>query len=264
MSGQGGAEARGLARFFDWIWHIRGEVAVPDGLSREAAFERLDPLFRAGGTSRERSGDVLVFAKREAAAQDKMSIFDGGTLRIEDRAGGPVLFYHLTSRALLFCFIAPFLFLAFAQATIALGQHQKAVAAAEAKTPAGKEKAKKDAAKKAEAEKKGAAPLNVVDQWLGAPKPEAPGAKEKKEKAAAKVKADAKTKAGEKDKKEAAKKEEEEEDDSNSPTPAYVFAGIFATLYLVGRMLEAWLIRSLLTKHLRPEDEAEPESLPAH
>jgi len=42
------------------------------------AFDRLDPLFRQTGTSHERTDDTLVFRKKDQAAQDKMSIFDGG------------------------------------------------------------------------------------------------------------------------------------------------------------------------------------------
>lgn len=35
-----------------------------------------------------------------------------------------------------------------------------------------------------------------------------------------------------------------------SRNPAFVFAGIFATLYVVGRILEPWLIRSVFRKNL--------------
>ncbi|WP_103094023.1 hypothetical protein [Novosphingobium guangzhouense] len=38
-----------------------------------------------------------------------------------------------------------------------------------------------------------------------------------------------------------------------SRNPAFVFAGIFATLYVVGRILEPWLIRSVFRKNLGPD-----------
>jgi hypothetical protein len=69
-------------------------------------------------------------------------------------------------------------------------------------------------------------PLNPIDVALGAPAPEKP----KKDKDKAKGK-----------------------DKKNSPTPAYVFAAIFAALYIVGRILEPWLIRSEFRKRLSGE-----------
>lgn len=67
---------------------------------------------------------------------------------------------------------------------------------------------------------KAAFPLNPIDKALGAPAPE----KSKKKK-----------------------------DDKPSPTAAYVFAALFATLYLVGRVLEDRLVRSLFRKRLARE-----------
>jgi hypothetical protein len=206
-------ESRGSAlnlRFIDWIWHVRGSLPLPPGLSRGDAFDRLDPIFRQTGTRHQRADETLVFSKKDQAAQDKMSIFDSGTLRIEDGVEGPVLRYHLISRALLFCFLAPFLFLAMAQATIALGKHEKAVAAAAAK-----------AGKKPKKPEKAALPLNPIDKALGAPAPEKPK-----------------------------KKKDDEDKKGPSPTPAYVFAGIFATLYVVGRILEDRLVKHLFRKRL--------------
>jgi hypothetical protein len=112
-------------RFVDWIWHVRGSLALAPEQSSDDAFDRLDPLFRQTGTSRQRTNDMLTFQKEGQAAQDKMSVFDDGVLQIERDVTGSVLRYHLTSRALLFCFLAPLLFLAIAQLTIVAIKHQK-------------------------------------------------------------------------------------------------------------------------------------------
>ena len=194
-------------RFIDWIWHIRGSLALAPGQSGDQAFDRLDSLFRQTGTSHERTSDTLIFRKKDQAAQDKMSVFDGGVLRIERGAAGAVLRYHLTSRALLFCFLAPLLFLGIAQFTIVVVKHQKPSA------DAAKSK-KKDAQM----------PMNPIDKALGAPAPEKP-------------KKDGADKAEGKDKK-------------PSPTPAYVFAAIFACLYVIGRILEDRLIKAQFKKRL--------------
>jgi hypothetical protein len=65
-------------------------------------------------------------------------------------------------------------------------------------------------------------PLNPVDNFLGAPAPEKP------------KKDDAGGGHGKK----------------ASPTAAYVFAGIFAALYVIGRILEDRLIRTVFRKAL--------------
>jgi hypothetical protein len=204
-------------RFIDWIWHIRGSLALAPEQSSDEVFDRLDPLFRQSGTSHERADDMLTFRKKAQAPQDKMSIFDGGVLRIEKGVAGSVLRYRLTSRMLLFCFLAPLLFLAFAQITIVVGKYQKPSSEAA-------DKAKKD-------KKNVALPQNWIDKALGAPAPEKP-------------KKDGKGKDG-KD-----KDKDKGKDKKPSPTPAYVFAGIFATLYLVGRILEDRLIKALFRKRL--------------
>lgn len=195
------------ARLTDWIWHVRGSVALAPGQSADEAFDRLDPLFRQTGTSRARTGDTLTFSKKDAAAQDKMVVFTDGVLRVDAGDAGPVLRYRLTSRALLFCFLAPLLFLFFAQSTIVLAKLDKPKTEAKDKKP--------DA-------KKTPAPLNPIDKALGAPAPEKP-----------------KKKGGDDDK-----------DKKPSPTPGYVFAGIFAALYAIGRVFEARRIRALFARTL--------------
>lgn len=191
----------------NWIWHVRGSLPLPPGQSHEDAFDRLAPLFHEAGTSYERGSDTLTFTKRDQAAQDKMSVFDGGVLHIRQDATGAVLGYDMVSRALLYCFLTPLLFLAFAQLTIAVGKYEKAQAEASEKT------------KKPEKEKEPVRTLHPIDKALGVPAPEKP----KKDKA---------------------------EDDDYSPKPAYVFAGIFAALYVAGRILEDRLVRALFRKSL--------------
>lgn len=199
-------------RFIEWIWHVSGSLTLAPNLSSDEAFDRLDPLFRQTGTSHERTKDTLIFRKKDQAAQDKMAVFDSGVLKIEKSMAGTVLRYHLASRALLFCFLAPLMFLSFALLTIAVDKAQKPSSKAEEKS----------------AQEKTALPMNPIDKFLGAPEPEKP----KKEGA-------------EKD-----KNKDEDKDKKLSPTPAYVFAAIFAILYVVGRILEDRLIKALFKKSL--------------
>jgi len=193
-------------RFIDWIWHVRGSLALAPGQSSSEAFDRLDPLFRQPGTSHQRTNDTLTFKKKDQLAQDKMSVFDGGVLQVEKCAAGSVLRYDLISRALLFCFLAPVLFLAIAQFTVVIAKYDKPPhAAAKKHTPP--------------------VAMNPIDKALGAPAPD----KSKKD--------DDEEGGGKKGKK-------------LSPTPGYVFAGIFATLYVGGRILEDWLIKRTFRKSL--------------
>jgi hypothetical protein len=194
----------------DWIWRVRGSLALAPGQSVDDAFDRLDSLFRQTGTSHQRTTDALVFSKTSQAAQDKMSVFDGGVLRIDQGPSGSVLRYHLTSRALLFCFLAPLLFLSIAQFTIFISKFDKPPH---------------------EIEKKHETPqLNPIDKFLGAPAPD-------------ESKAPGKAKKGDADKSEA-------EDDKLTPTPAYIFAGLFGTLYIFGRILEDRLVKRLFKRLL--------------
>ena len=206
-----------VPRFVTWIWHVRGSLPLAPDQSGSDALDRLDPLFHQEGTSHERTDDTLFFRKKDQAAQDRMSVFDAGVLRIERRAAGPVLRYDLTSRALLFCFLAPLLFLGFAQLT-------KVVVLLEKHEASGKADGAKKDAKKEEVK-----PLNPIDKFLGAPAPEA-----KKHPKKGKAGGDAD---------EGGKKKP-------SSKPGYVFAAIFAVLYIIGRILEDRLVRSLFRKTL--------------
>lgn len=208
MSGTLVKRRTGIASLVDGIWHIEGNLPLPAEQSSDEAFAQLDPLFHQPGTSHERIGDTLTFRKKDQAAQDKMSVFDDGVLQIRSGAGGSVLHYRMSSRILLFCFLAPLLFIGFGQLTIAIGKLEGPSTEATDK-------------EKPEAEK--VLPQSWIDKALGAPAPEMP----KKE-----------TKA------------EKEEDKEHSPTTAYVFAGIFAVLYVIGRILEDRLIKGLFRKTL--------------
>jgi hypothetical protein len=122
-----------------------------------------------------------------------------------------VLHCRLAGRALLFCFLAPLLFLAFAQFTIVIRDFEKQSAEASETSKKPEEK---------EVERK----LHPIDIALGAPAPEKP-------------------------KKDGAE-DGEDGDKGPSPTPAYVFAGLFAALYAAGRVLEDRLVKSLFRKRL--------------
>lgn len=218
-------------RFIDWIWRIRGSVPLAPGQSADEAFDRLDPLFRERDTSHDRTHDTLTFRKSNQAPQDKMAIFDRGVLRIEHaavgdgNAGDPVLRYDLSSRMLLFCFLAPLLFLAFAQLNVVIGVLDKPTAEEKAEAKRKKEEKEKEHA---------ARPQHPIDRFLGAPAPEKPKTEAEKKKEEQAKKADG----------------ENKEDEGPSSRSAYVFAGIFAALYVAGRILEAWLIRRLFRKRL--------------
>lgn len=187
-------------RLIDWIWRVRGSLALAPGQSSEEAFDRLDPLFRQTGTSYERKSDTLTFTKKNQSAQDKMSVFDAGALQIDRSVGGSLLRYHLTSRILLFCFLASPLFLGIAQLTVFIGTFEKP-APHEDKKPVDR-------------------PMNSIDRALGAPEPDN------------------------------SKKDHADDDQKLSPKAAYIFSGIFAVLYVVGRILEDRLIKARFKKSL--------------
>lgn len=204
------ARKRQAWRLIDWIWTARGEVPLPAGQSGDAALALVQPAIDGPGTTLVREGCALHYTKTDPAAQDRLSVFEKGTLRIAPGPAGPVLRYRLSSRILLFCFMLPLLFAGFGQLTLVTAEYKKA--ATEAKAKLAPDKAKKD-------EK--VAELNPIDKMLGAPAPEKP-----------------------KDGEGGSRKRKP------SATAAYVFSGIFAFLYLVGRFLEPWLVRRLLRRSL--------------
>ncbi|MEM7663595.1 MAG: hypothetical protein AAF292_15235 [Pseudomonadota bacterium] len=220
-------------RFFDWIWHIRGTLALAPGMSGKEAFDRLDPLFDAQGTSYERNAETLTFTKKDQAAQDRMSIFDGGIMWVETGETQPVLRYALKSRALLACFLAPLVFLAFAQFAVAVNMLHDGGSNADRSSERSADVAEEE-------DEEQVVELHPIDKFLGAPEPKQPDDEEE----------DASDASGREGTEEEA---EEEEDRKHSPTPAYVFAGIFAVIYLVGRLLEDRLIKRRFRRLLEEE-----------
>lgn len=207
---------RSAKRLIDWIWTVRDEVPVPEGMGADEAMARIAPQFASSEYQVQRSADGLAYANPSPAAQDTLSVFERGGIRVEDGATGKVLRYRLTSRFMLFCFLLPFVFIGFGQLTLAVGEYQKAQAEAKEKAAG----AKKDDKKKDEP----VLTLHPIDKFLGAPAPEKP-----------------------KDGEGGSRKRKP------SATAAYVFSGIFAFLYLVGRFLEPWLVRRMFRRRLAGE-----------
>lgn len=209
--------------FIGRIWQAEGEVGIDPPLSADEAFARLDPLFQTPGTTYAVEGDTLTYSKHNPAAQDKLATFTSGTLRVAQKTDGSVgLVFRVKSTALLMVFLAPLLFLAFAQIMTTVNAWENAAAAAE--QAAAKKDAKKDEKAKPVPE------LHPLDKLLGAPAPEDPS------------------------KKKDGKKDEKKE--KFKTTPVYVLAGLFFVLYLVGRVLEPWLLKRTLRTALaaRPDE----------
>ena len=195
--------------FVEHIWRVRGEVPIDPALAPEEAFARLEPLLRTPGTQLAVEGGTLAYAKHNPAAQDAFATFTRGRLWIERAGAGAVLRFDLFSHALMLCFLAPLLFLGFAQLAESLNAYEKAATEA-----SGKEDKDKDKPRPVKA-------LNPVDQSLGAPAPEDPNKKKGKE-------------------------DEDEDEARHAPEQGYVLAGLFFALYLLGRWLEPWLARRRL------------------
>jgi len=184
--------------FIEWIWRIKGTVPIDPLQSSEHVFGTLDGLFREKDTAAWIEGDTLTFTKKNQLPQDKMSVFDGGTLHVADG----VLRYDLISRALLACFLAPLLFFAVGHLGVAFDAWRN---------PPEVVKAKAEAAKKRSKIKPETVPMSAVDTFLGAPKPE---------------------------KKKKGEEEMGKRNRKPSMTTAYVFMGIFFALWVLGRILE--------------------------
>lgn len=148
----------------DRIWRVRGAISLDPALSSEAVFARLDPLLRTPGTTLAVEGDSLAYAKHNPAAQDKLATFTRGRLKIERTGAGAVLRFDLFSHALLLAFLAPLLFLGFAQMAVAINAWEQSGAEVSDKA------SEKDKPKPVKS-------LNPVDEFLGAPAPDDPNKK---------------------------------------------------------------------------------------
>jgi hypothetical protein len=203
--------------YIDLIWRVRGEVPLDPKLTPAETFARLEPLLRTPGTTLSAEGNTLAYTKDNPNPQDKLATFTRGRMWIEPAGAGAVLRFDLFSHALLMCFLAPLLFLGFAQLAVGLN-------AWEAAGPEAAEKADKKDEKPKPVKK-----LNPVDEFLGAPAPEDPNKK---------------------------KDEKKKEEGRHSPDQGYFMAGLFALIYLVGRWLEPWLVRRRLRAALAAVPEA--------
>jgi hypothetical protein len=190
-------------RFINWIWRVKGTLPIEPTQSAGEAFGRLDDLFQEQNTTYRIEGNTLTFTKKKQLPQDKMSVFDGGTLRVV----GGVLRYDMMSRALLACFVAPLFFFAVGQIGVTVDKWRN---------PPAVVKAKAEAAKKRQKVKPEDVPMNAFDKFIGAPQPEK--------------------------KKKGADEETGKRNRKPSMTTAYVFMGIFFALWIVGRILEHKMI----------------------
>ena len=207
--------------FIEMIWRAKGAVALPQSISADEAFARLDPLFQTPGTRYVVEGDRLDFAKHNPAAQDRLATFTHGNLRIEHQDGQAWLRFEAASMALLLTFLAPLLFLGFALLAETLNEWEKASVEASAMDES-KDKDEFKDKDKAKDEDKPVRKLNPIDEMLGAPQPEDPGKK----------------------------KDEKKDEGPHKTDRAYYLAGIFLAIFLVGRMLEPWLLRRTFRKAL--------------
>ncbi|MEL7110442.1 MAG: hypothetical protein AAGL99_14350 [Pseudomonadota bacterium] len=228
---------------FQKVWFIEGKLPLKPGQTCEDVFERLAPLFHEKGTTFDTHHETLTFSKKDQAAQDKMSIFDSGVLRVDTDNTAPTLSYRMKSRALLACFIAPLIFLAFAQFASAVNMlHGEDGDAAESDA----DRRSTSVAEEEDEEEKVYA-LNPIDKFLGAPEPKQPDKDEDESADEADGRRSTGGDAGEPE------DEEEEDDKKHNPIPAYVFAGIFSVIYIVGRVLEDWLIKRRFRRLLETE-----------
>ena len=193
----------------DRIWRSRGVLPVEPPLPAPEILDRLSGLFDEGEFALDRAGKRLDYRKPNPGAQDRLSTFSNGSLELAGDGEGQVLRYDVGSPALLLTFLAPLLFLGLAQGFVLLGQWEESKEASQSE----------DEDEDEEDDKPGE--LHWIDRMLGAPEPEDPDKEDE---------------------------EESEEDDDYSPRDAYGLAGLFALIYLVGRVLEPYLLRKTLRR----------------
>jgi hypothetical protein len=205
----------------DRIWRAKGSVDLGEPLSAQEVFERLDPLFRTQGTEYAVDENTLSYVKANPTAQDRLATFTAGVLQVDEGPRSSRLTYDVTSTALLLCFLAPLMFLAFGQFASFVNELEKPALI--------EEQAQKKKEKEAEAERE-PIELHWIDQMLGASAPEQSGEGEEGDRSEERESSD----------------REDEVEGNHSPTTAYVFAGIFFVVFLVGRALEPYLLRRTL------------------
>jgi hypothetical protein len=144
--------------YIDWIWRVRGSLSVEPSHSAAETLGKLEDLFHEKNTTYRIDNNTLTFTKKNALPQDKMSIFDSGTLRVSEG----LLRYDMMSRALLACFLAPLFFFALGHTGVAIDKWRN---------PPEVVKAKAEAAKKRSLVKPEDVPMNPIDKFLGAPEP---------------------------------------------------------------------------------------------
>ncbi|MEO1729817.1 MAG: hypothetical protein AAFR64_03665 [Pseudomonadota bacterium] len=222
----------------DRIWRVNSSLALEESLSAQEAFDRLDPLLDQQGTDYTVDGDTLEYVKTNPAAQDKLATFTSGNLKVVQADGSTRLDYEVASTSLFLCFLAPLAFIAFGQFAYLINELEKPALLAELE----EEKKKEEEEGKSEDEE--VIELHWIDKLLGAPEPKQPGEEDEEEKS--------------RDGEEGREGEDEEEDVGNhSPTTAYVFAGIFFAIYLVGRILEPYLLKRTFRAFLTRSQEYE-------
>lgn len=203
--------------YIDRIWRVRGTLALDEPLEPDEAFGRLAHWFDREEVELDDGGTSLTFRKTNPGAQHKLATFSSGSLHIAHRDGKTEVDYDVRSPALILTFLAPLLFLALGQAIVGIGMLNEAISAEQSD-------------EKDEEVEKEPGELHLVDQMLGAPAPEQPDKNDKEKK--------------------------DEEDEDHSPVKAYGLAGVFALIYLVGRMLEPRLFRSALRKALSSDEKS--------
>lgn len=145
--------------WIDWIWRVKGKLPIQSARTPAQVFSRFEPLLEEKNTTYRVDGETLTFTKKNQLPQDKLAVFDSGTLRV---VGGE-LHYNLLSRALLACFLAPLFFFALGHIGVAMDKWRN---------PPEVVKAKAEAAKKRSRIKAEDVPMNPIDKFLGAPQPD--------------------------------------------------------------------------------------------
>lgn len=104
----------------DFLWHLRGSVALDGAASNQAALDRLEQLLErqrkpvAERTATGVSFDAPLWSDAFGPNWHAMVIFDQGRLWIDQGRAGRVLRYNLRSlHGFVFCLFASVMFFAF-------------------------------------------------------------------------------------------------------------------------------------------------------